>query len=123
MSTSSARITADDVATWAEAKEQVGGVRAYIAIWECEGFFSKGDSCWKGSLISRRKREAGEKVTVTIGGENCDKVNPSKYCNGPLEAETMYYFSLRGYTENGLHTETVPSPPIVTGIIRVTQIH
>ena len=114
VSTSSDEVTADDVATWAEAKEQVGGVRTYIAIWECEDFFSKGNGCNRWSWTSRRRRQTGEEVTVTIGGETCDKVNRATYCNGPLEAETMYYFSLRGYTENGLHAETPSSSPIVT---------
>ena len=123
VSTSAHEVTADNVDTWAESKEQVGGVRTYIAIWECEDFFSKGDNCWIGSSTSRRRRETGDRVTVTIGGEKCNKVNIANYCNGPLQAETLYYFSLRGYTENGLHAQTPSSSPIVTGIQLLTHCH
>ncbi len=107
----------EHVDTWTESK--VGtGPRTFIAIWKCDPFFSKGDACWDGSSSGRSRRAAGDTVDVTIGGESCDGLSSGTHCNGPLDPTTVYFFTLRGYTENGLYEDTDPSQPVVTSTCR-----
>ena len=63
----------------------------------------------------RRADGGGETAKLTIGGDDTCTERSTGFCNGPLEAATKYYITLRGYTEGDKYADSATSDPIGTG--------
>ena len=78
---------------------------------ECSAFLQISNGC----IDRRRRRSTSDTVTITIGEEECSEQKEDIFCNGPLEADSIYYLVLRAYS-NGYFKNTEISNAIQTGI-------